>query len=301
MPPAWLVDQYIPLARAGRAWANLLQNQPLPGGTDSINIPRISTGTATAIQTADNQPVQQTDMTDSAINAPVQTLAGQQSLAIQLIDQSPIAFDEVIFRDLVADHATKVDLQCLAGTGTNGQVLGVMNTAGIQTVAVSAVTLQGTYSAIANAIQKVHVNRFLPPTAIAMHPRRWGWFLSLLDTQQRPLFLPAANGPFNAAGLLDNVASQQVVGHMHGLPVITDPNFATTYGSETPTGTEDVIIVARTSDIVLWESGIRARVLPEPKAQNLEIILQVYSYLAHTAARYPASICTVTGLTPPSF
>jgi hypothetical protein len=39
VPPAWLMDQYIELARPGRAFANLVQRQPLPGGTDSINIP----------------------------------------------------------------------------------------------------------------------------------------------------------------------------------------------------------------------------------------------------------------------
>ena len=31
--------------------------------------------------------------------------------------------------------------------------------------------------------------------------------------------------PQNAAGILTNVASEQVVGNMQGLPIITDPNF----------------------------------------------------------------------------
>ena len=38
-PPAWLMSQYIELARPGRAFANAVQRQSLPGGTDSINIP----------------------------------------------------------------------------------------------------------------------------------------------------------------------------------------------------------------------------------------------------------------------
>ena len=125
VPPAWLMNQYIELARPGRAFANLVQRQPLPGGTDSINIPKLLTGTTTAVQTADNQPVVQQDLTDTFINAPVRTIAGQQAVAIQLIDQSPIAFDDVVFRDLVADHSAQTDKQCLSGTGLNGQVLGV--------------------------------------------------------------------------------------------------------------------------------------------------------------------------------
>ncbi|MGO9103064.1 MAG: hypothetical protein ACLP9Y_27855, partial [Mycobacterium sp.] len=64
---------------------------------------------------------------------------------------------------------------------------------------------------IAGGIQLIHTSRFLPPTAIFMHPRRWGWLLSLLDDNQRPLFIPQANGLFNAAGILERVESQQIV------------------------------------------------------------------------------------------
>ena len=45
--------------------------------------------------------------------------------------------------------------------------------------------------------------------------------------------------------------------------------------------------------------GIRARVLPETKAQNLTVLLQLYGYLAFSAARYPQSIVELTGLTTP--
>ncbi|OBJ57998.1 DNA primase [Mycobacterium asiaticum] len=88
---------------------------------------------------------------------------------------------------------------------------------------------------------------------------------------------------------------------MMGLPVVTDPNVTTHAGAGSPTGTEDVVYVARTSDILLWESGIRARVLPETKAQTLTVILQIFGYLAFTAARYPQSVVTITGLQAPTF
>jgi HK97 family phage major capsid protein len=301
VPPAWLMDQYIELARPGRAFANICQRQPLPGGTDSINIPKILTGTSVGVQTADNQPVLDVDLSDTFINAPVRTISGQQGVAIQLIDQSPIAFDDLIFRDLVADYAAQVDRQVIGGSGINGQILGVTLTPGISIINVSTVDLQHVYSAVANAVQLVHTTRFLPPQVIVMHPRRWGWFLSLLDGQQRPLFLPAANNPQNAAGILSDVDSQQVVGQMHGLPVVTDPNITTTDGPGTSVGTNDVIYVLRASDLVLWETGIRARVLPETKAANLTVLLQAYGYLAFSAARYPQSVVEITGLTAPTF
>jgi len=226
----------------------------------------------------------------------VPVVAGAQGVAIQLIDQSPIAFDDVVFRDLTAAHASRLNKQVIGGTGTNGQVLGTSATAGIGSLPVTDVTIQGVYSAIANAIQTVHTTRFLPPEVIVMHPRRWGWFLSLLDTTDRPLFLPGANNGMNLAGVLSDVASQQVVGQMHGLPVVTDPGIPINVN-----GDEDVIYVLRSSDLVLWESGIRARVLPETKAQNLTVLLQIYSYLAFSAARYPQSVVEISGLTAPSW
>jgi HK97 family phage major capsid protein len=298
IPPAWLMSQYIELARPGRAFANLVQRQPLPAGTDSINIPKLLTGTQTAVQNGDNTAIADVDLTDTFINAPVRTIAGAQGVAIQLIDQSPIAFDDVVFRDLVADHAAQTDKQTLSGSGTGGQVLGLRLTPNIGSVAASAVTTAGVYSAIANAIQTVHTTRLLPPEVIVMHPRRWGWFLSLLDGQQRPLFLPSANNPQNAGGILSDVASQQVVGQMHGLPVVTDPNIETNLGGAT---NEDPIYVLRASDIVLWESGVKARVLPETKAATLTVLLQIFSYLAFTASRFPQSIVAISGLSAPAF
>lgn len=301
VPPAWLMEQYVMLARPGRAFANLVQRQPLPGGTDSINIPKLLTGTEVDAQynanpalPNDNSPIADVDLTDTFINAPVRTIAGSQGVAIQLIDQSPIAFDDVVFRDLTAAHASKTDQFVIDGTGTNGQILGVTATPGIQTITANSVDIQGVYAAIANAIQSVHTTRFLPPEVIVMHPRRWGWFLSLLDTQDRPLFLPSANNGMNLGGVLQDVASQQVVGQMHGLPVVTDPNVPLTGG-------KDSIFVLRSSDLVLWESGIRARVLPETKAQTLTVLLQLYSYIAFTAARYPQSVVQIPNLDAPTF
>ncbi|MFI5801049.1 phage major capsid protein [Streptomyces sp. NPDC051677] len=302
VPPLWLMSQFVELARAGRAYANLVTNQPLPPGTDSINIPKVATGTTTAIQTADNGAVSETDLTDASVPAPVKTIAGQQDVAIQLLDQSPVSFDEVIFRDLTADYATKLDVQVISGTGSSGQVTGVRNTANIETVTYTdaSPTVAELYSKIADAVQRVHTLRFMPPTVIVMHPRRWAWFLAATDTNGRPLVVPQAGNPQNAIATLGAVAAEQVVGQMHGLPVVTDPSMPITLGAGT---NEDVIHILRASDLLLFESGIRSRVLPDVGSGTLTVRLQVYGYLAFTAARYPKSIVEVTGtgLVQPSF
>jgi hypothetical protein len=45
VPPIYLIDEFIPALRAGRTAANLCRQMDLPAGTDSINIPKIATGT----------------------------------------------------------------------------------------------------------------------------------------------------------------------------------------------------------------------------------------------------------------
>jgi HK97 family phage major capsid protein len=309
-----MMNRFIELARAGKAYANLVPTEALPGGTDSINIPKVATGTSTAVQAADNGSAadttngsHETNLTDTSVQANVKTIWGQQGIAVQLLDQSPIAFDEVVFRDLAADYATKLDVQVINGTGSGNQVVGVRNTPGIITV--TAGTISGTptqldyaklvYTKIADAIQRIHTQRFAAPEVIVMHPRRWAWFLSTFDTVGHPLIVP--NGPAqNQIGEFGGVVSQQVVGTMHGLPVVTDPNLPTSLGTTT---NQDVIHVLRASDLLLFESSIRTRALQETRAENLTVLLQVYGYLAFTAGRQPKSVAEIGGeaLATPAF
>jgi HK97 family phage major capsid protein len=300
VPPAWLLGQFIELARAGRPTANLFNSEPLPPGTDSINIPRVLTGTATAVQPQDNDPVQEVDLTDSSLSIPVRTVAGQQDVAIQLLDQSPIAFDQLIFRDLMADYATKVNLQVLAGTGAAGQVTGLMTQAGATAVTVTATTVAGLYSAVANATSQIYSTRYGAPNVVVMHPRRWAWLVSQLDGNSRPLVVPAAQGPNNSVATFGGLGVQQVVGSIQGLPVVTDPSIPTNRGAGT---NEDVVIVMKTDDVVLYESGIRTRVLQETLSGTLTVRFQCYGYLAFSAGRYSNSLARITGvgLVAPTF
>jgi HK97 family phage major capsid protein len=54
IPPLYLQNQWIELLRAGRPTADAVQSFPLPANTMSINLPRLATGAATAIQASEN-------------------------------------------------------------------------------------------------------------------------------------------------------------------------------------------------------------------------------------------------------
>jgi len=302
VPPLWLIDMYAPLARAGRQFIDSYNLRPLPPGTDSINIPRVTTGGLTGIQTADNAAIAAQDLVSATVTAPVRTIAGEMSVAQQLIDQSPISFDEVVFNDLIADYNMQLDIQAISGSGASGQIQGILGLAGINatTYTDATPTVPELYPKVASSLNDVAGTRFMPPTRIFMNPRRWYWHTAALDSQSRPLVTPLAQGVVNQMGRVDDVQAEGPVGVLQGLPVYIDPNIPVNLGAGT---NEDRIIASRFTDHWGWESTLRTRVLPERKSGNLTVVLQLYAYVAATAGRYPkaTSVISGTGLITPTF
>lgn len=293
-PPIWLIDEYVAYLRAGRQTANLCRRVDLPQGTDSINLPKIASGTATAVQSADAGAVTSVDLTDSAVSAPVRTIAGQQDVAIQLLDQSPIAFDEVILQDLIADYNRQVDLQVLSGTGAAGQLQGILGLAGINSVSYTDTTPTGPelFGPIAQAASQVESQIFRPPSAIVMHPSRWNWLASALDNQNRPLVEPSGMGALNAMAASEGARGEGVVGQLFGLPVVADANIPRNQGAGT---NEDRVIVARFPELFLFEGQMRTRALQEVLSGTLQVRFQVYNYCAFIPDRYPAAVSVISG------
>jgi HK97 family phage major capsid protein len=298
VPPLWLINEFIELARPGRVTADLVRQQVLPGGTDTISLPRLATGTAVAQQATQNTAIQNTDATTNSVSAAVLTLAGGQSMAQQLLDQSPINMDEILLEDLAADYAVKADVFTINNSATNAN--GILN-AGGTAVNVTATTLTGAGSLctprLADGIQQIHTSRFMPPTAIVMHPRRWAWIISAVDTAGRPLVTPDAMNPIAASG---GVITAGRVGVMQGLPVYTDPNLPTNLGAGT---NQDPVLLMRERDIILYESAPRAEASIQPGFMNLTVNLRFFRYVALHAQRFPKSIAVLNGvgLVAPTF
>lgn len=301
VPPAWLMSEYVNLARAGRVTADLCHKLPLPPGTDSINVPKVSTGTATAIQTADNAAVQKTDLADTSLQANVKTIAGQQDIALQAIEQSPLAFDQIIFADLAGALATNVGTQVISGSNASGQVKGIRQIASIPTTAFTtgSPTLALLYPKLASAWQTVGTTRFAEPEAIVMHPRRWAWIMAALDTSNRPFISWTPGASHTAMATINADVAQGYVGTTPFGPVYVDPNIPTTVGG----GTEDIILFLRPSELYLWEGPLRTRVLTEVLSNTLEVRLQLYEYLAFMPDRRIENTCMIsgTGLAAPTF
>lgn len=295
VPPLWLENEFVKFARAGRITANLTPTFPLPPGTDSINVPKVSGGTAVAVQTTQNSAVQNTDLTTTSISSGVTTVAGGQTVSLQLIEQSPLNIDDVVLSDLAADYARQLNTLVLSGSGTSGQPTGILTLSGTNAIDYNPTTPSASnfYSTVANAIQSIHTSRFLPPDTIVMHPRRWAWLTAQADSTGRPLVVPVANA-YNPIAAPGAVASQGYVGTMLGLPVYVDALLPTNLAADAGTG-EDAVVVARMADLMLWESHVRAEAFEQTYASNLSVFIRLYNYVSFQPARYPKSLSVITG------
>lgn len=323
VPPLWLIDEYIPYLRAGRVFADMWRGFPLPAGTDSINIPRVTLGTATGTQTSDGGQVPGRDMTDNFVNAIIRTVAGQQDAAIQILDQSPIAFDQIIFPDLMADYAMQLSGQLMIGSGTNGQLSGLFpnGTLGTSSGASTAgyvvndnadawTAAAGTanfYQSSGKLMSNIARTRLRPVTGVISNTAVWYAYATSVDGNQRPLVGVNQQGEFfNSAGQQDGgLAVEGPVGHILSAQWSIDPNIPLTFGGTvapsigtisngntfaTPgSGGSPVftpLIAAVWNDLYLWEGELRSRVLSEVLSSSLQVRFQVYGYAADMPNRY---------------
>ena len=302
--PQYLVDLAAPLARAGRPTADFATNKmALPAAGMTLNISRMTTGTSTAVQETQNTAVSETDADDTLLTVDVRTIAGQQDLSRQAIERGT-GIDTFVVADLIRSWHTTLDAQILNGSGSNGQIKGIRNSGGnAVTFTSTAPTVALLYPKLADALQQVQSNVFTTPTHWIMHPRRLAFLLAATDTAGRPVVVPTAGGPQNVVATGPGAAQYANSGYqLLGLPIITDANVGTTYGTAT---NQDEIYLVDAREMHLWEQpGAPFSLRFDATAPgSLTIKTVVYGYAAFTAERYAkaASIISGTGLTAPSF
>jgi len=299
VPPVYLQDEFVTLARPGRKLVDAVGTKPLPPNTDSINIPTMDSGTAVAVQT-EASAAQDTAATFNTVSGAVQTIAGIQNVSQQLVDRSVPGVDQVIFGDLTRAYASQLESKFISSTTTNAKGLDQLSGTNGVTYTASTPTAAGLYSKIADAIQQIHTGIYEAPTHIFMHPRRWAFLLASADTANRPLITPYA--PFNSAGDQAGVASEGVVGSIQGLPVLTSANIPTTGGAGT---NQDEIFVVSAPNLYVYEdqSGPYLDTFRDVLSGTLQVRFRLFSYYSLILGRRPKAISVIsgTGLATPTF
>jgi len=297
--PQFLTDLAAPFARAGRPFLDQARKHQLPDAGLTISISKVTTGSATAVQT-EGAAVQETNMDDTKLDISVVTVAGQQNVSRQAIERGT-NIDSLVMADLVSAYHTNLDSLFVTTSATS-----LTNTiTQVVTYTDASPTVAELYPKILDCVQRIQTNFFAGPNFILMHPRRLAFILAAVDDQKRPLAVPVPN--YNGQPAFASGNGAPVYGNsgysIVGLPVITDANVITTNGAG---ANEDVIIVGNTQEAHLFEQGSGEPMMlrfEQPKGAELDITMVVYGYNAFTANRYPNAFALVggTGLITPTF
>lgn len=296
--PQYLTDLAAPAAKAARPFADACRQHDLPESGMTVNISRITTATTAAVQTQ-GSAVSETDIDDTLLSPPVQTVGGSQTLTRQAVERGT-GVEDVTVTDLIASHATAIDSTLLnqASTGLTNVATSIAYTDASPTAAELYPKLLAGVAAVEAAL----LNQDPGANLVVMHSRRWYWLQSQLSSTF-PLF--------GQPGVMFNVAGQNFGERYgdgfrgvlpNGTPVIVDNNIATNLGAGT---NEDEIYFVSSQECHLWEdpnAPLLIRTETGPSVKSLGIDIVVYSYIAYTFARYTHSQKIAgTGLVTPTF
>ena len=298
IPPEYLMEDFAPLARAGRPFANAVPTRRLPNTGMSLISTKTTTGTATAAQSAQNTAATETDLVTTDITIPVCTILGMQDLSRQSIERGSRS-DTEVFADLLSDYNTKLGAQWLAGSGSSGQSKGII-TAATATQTWTGTTVASFMSKVLGAANAVNTGIYKPATVVVMTSRRWHWLLASSDTAGRPLAMSSvALGAQNTNVIGGTGYGTVGVLTGPGLPVIVDEGIGTGYGVST---NEDRVIVTRLEELRGWEDPSMAFRFEQANGPQ-SIRLAVFGYSAFNAERYVSGTCLIvgTGLVAPTF
>ena len=305
IPPQYLVDMYAKASRNGRVFADQCNAQPLPDEGMSLIIPRLTTGTAAGVQAAEGDVVATQDPVEDDLTVYVRTIAGYVPVSRQTLERASYS-EAILFEDLLARYWAVLDTQALTGSGAAGQMLGLFNTPGIESLYAGDNTIQTLWSRAANAKQLILTKwggLGISPAKWIVTPRRWGQISSYLDDAGRPLF-GYNNAPTVMTGTVGDgtTSTYGFVGNFQGLPMFTDANVPDDLGTNSD---EDAIVLI--SDPpgapLLWERDDDPVTLAfeQQAGTSLQVQLIAYGYAAFTAGRYPDASAVIEGFPTPTF
>ena len=253
-PTRQLTEVINPKTTGTRASIEAISSGVLPDAGMKFQIPRVKTA-PTVAETAEGAAFSDTQVEIEYVDVDVKKYAGMQQFSVEVLDRTSPAFLSELL-SLMSDAYAKA---------TNTAVAVKLATDG--TADTTAITLPwdgAEFSAfIARAGESIYSNTFKFATGVIVSPKQWSNIVGLVDSQNLPIFNPAA--PQNAAGSL---AVDAIRGTVLGLPLYVD---------YTRTGEDDNSILVVNRDSYTWYESPRLQLRAE-KVGTGKVEIGMYGY-----------------------
>jgi HK97 family phage major capsid protein len=297
--PLFLQDRF-EKGRVAKAITSGLTNQnALPVQGDTITIP-YQTGNAAVASLAQADPLntlQETNIALDAATSSVLEIGGTQDLSNYLVDRGTLGASVDL---IVANH-----LSDLLARDENERVIAAVVAGASYTVTntTSTPALVTDFKRIADATQQIHAGNLQAPTGIVVHPRRFAYWMSSVDNQNRPLLLPmaVALNPLASTSGDGSPVAQGYTGYaIHGMPVYVDATITTTDGAGT---NQDLILVADWKQQYTWLGPIMVDLDRSIMFKQSGVTVRARRYFATMVAHRAQGFAKITGtgFVPPSF
>ena len=295
--PQYFVDSYAPYRQFGRAFADATNKNGLPDYGMTIYLPQVTQAASVfgySNSASQGTTVAEQDPTAGYESVGLTTLSGEVVISQQLLDRAGpnFQYDKMVFDQLSRAYALSLDiyvLQTAIGTASVNAASAVATTSGAYTLPANIAYAVGAGIAGAKSNIAGTAGTVLRATHIFAPVAPWEWLVSAVDANGRPLFNPRNSGPWaaQAAGEGTPVIEGDTGYTWQGLPVFEDNNIPNV-------GSNYQFIVADMSEVWLWEGDLVNRTIPQTYAQNLQVLIQSYTY-AGVIPRYPTAVQSVNG------
>lgn len=285
IPPKWMVDEYMALARQTRVVANLVRNLPLGQDPRPLVLPKQTAGTDANIVTQSAEGANTAGWGTDRYTSNTDTLtpvlkAAYQDVSRQLLDASTPAVDLLIFGDLRSAWDAVIEGLVCAAILAGGTAAGTTfaNEAAFKTNAAAI-------DAVVDAETAVAGDQRGPADLAVMNFRRFGAFRKLKDGSNRPLMPVSRYNPQNANGAMGNA----LVGDIEGVDAFAS--------SGVPTAYAETYAVLRRNAVILAESDVNDFTYEQAGGPAF-VRMGIWGYVG-TLVRNPNSISiqTVTAAT----
>lgn len=224
---------------------------------------------------AENADIATGDPTFGRVLFEAKSLAGYVKVSRELFDDSVNA-GQILEQAFLRAMALELDRAAMFGTGADNQPTGIVNTSGINEVAMATNgAALSNYDKLIDAVYEMQLDNAADPTAMIMHPRTQASLAKLKDGQNNPLTVP------------DMIAS---------IPRLATTAAPITETQGTATTASSIIFGDFRELLIGMRSEMRIEVTPVPFATNHQVAI-IAHLRADVQLAHPVSFSRLKGIT----